>query len=351
MFARRLPTDHQPRSWRHIASALSDPSGHRQSSKPVIDFLRDPHVQALFTKPGAAFEPPADRSPHHDNFVKKTAAIQVTPTQNGKYDINVLKEDALWLSKNARINEVAALRVAVVELQSRARSQLLGPISTQDVANIQEAAGATNIHAANVLPGLNLSGARDAADIQSTFEKTESRRHRLFQTYLAERRFYAASVDYVFTLMLQERLPTSGASTSDDALSAIRTSFLQAYGIAADQSPTSSPDARTQTYHTLAFKNIGLLPNLIQLVQAGLDGLVEDKSVLSDELDADYLSTLFTEMLHRMAIAFQLLDLSSEVFVSPPLAIQWFSLFTKLSFLNRLEDVCILSPCAAPDYS
>ena len=250
------------------------------------------------------------------------------------------------MSKNARINEVAALRVAVVELQSRARSQLLGPISTQDVANIQEAAGATNVHAANVLPGLNLSGTRDAADIQAAFETTESRRHRLFQTYLAERRFYAASVDYVFTLMLQERLPTSA---SNDALSAIRTSFLQAYGIAPGQPSVSSPDARNQTYHTLAFKNLGLLPNAIQLVQAGLDGVVEDKSVLSDVLDTDYLSTLFTEMLHRMTIAFQLLDLSSDVFVSPPLAIQWFSLVTKLSFLNRLEDVCILPTCAGPN--
>ncbi len=327
------------RSWRHIASALADPSGNRQSSRAVIDFLRDPYVQSLFTKPGSAFEPPGGKSSHHDNFVKKTSAVQVTPTPNEKYDINVLKDDALWLSKNARINEVAALRVIVIEFQSRPRSQLLGPISTQDVANIREAAGVTSAHAANILPGLNLSGARDAADIQAEFEKPESRRHRIFQTYLAERRFYSASADYIFTLMLQERLPTSSPT---DASRTIRSSFLHAFRLGPKQPQISPADTQTKTYHTLAWQNLNLLPDLVQLAQSGLGGVMEDKSVLSDELQDGWLKTLLTEMLHRMAIAFQLLDLSSDTFVSPPLALLWFSLVAKFVFLNRIGDVCIL---------
>ncbi|RYP85770.1 hypothetical protein DL770_005001 [Monosporascus sp. CRB-9-2] len=330
-------------SWRHVASALADPSGHRQSGQAVIDFLTDPYVQSLFTKPGSAFESQGDKSPHHDSFVKKTAAIQVTPTPNEKYDINVLKEDALWLSKNARVNEVAALRVVVIEFQSRPRSQLLGPISAQDVANIQEAAGATNAHAAYILPGLNLSGARDATEIQTEFEKPESRRRRIFQIYLAERRFYSATADYIFTLMLQERLPKSPPT---DATRTIRTSFLKAYGIAPKQSRHSPADMRTNKYQTLAWQHLNLLPEAVQLAQSGLDSIVEDRSVLSDELGDDWLKTVLTEMLHRMTVAFQLLDLSSDAFVSPPLALLWFSLVGKFVYLGQLggfrEDIAEL---------
>lgn len=326
----------QSRSWRHVASALADPSGHRQSSQAVIDFLCDPYVQSLFTKPGSAFEPQGDKSPHHGNFVKKTAAIQVTPTPNEKYDINILKEDVLWLSKNARINEVAALRVVVIEFQSRLRSQLLGAISTQDVANIQEAAGATNAHAASVLPGLNLSGARDAADIQAEFEKLESRRRRIFQTYLDERRFHSACVDSIFTLMLQKRLPTSSTT---DASKKIRTSFLQAYGISPKQAQSSLTGKSTSKYHTLAWQHLNLLPDIVQLLQSDLGGAVDDKSVLTDELQNDWVKTLLSEILHRMTVAFQLLDLSTDTFVSPPLVLLWFSLVAKLDFLERLEGV------------
>ncbi|KAG4218397.1 hypothetical protein PC116_g33123, partial [Phytophthora cactorum] len=160
-------------SWKLLASALTDPSGHRQSSSAVVDYLTDPLVQSFFTQPGSAFDPPSDKSPHNAAFVKKTAAIQVTPAPNDKYDINTIKEDALWLSKNARINEIAALRVVVIEFQSRPRNQLLGPISNQDVASLREAAGASNAQTTNILPGFNIMSTLDAADIQANFEKPE----------------------------------------------------------------------------------------------------------------------------------------------------------------------------------
>lgn len=322
----KKPADSEYRSWRHVALALVDPSGRRQSSQPIINFVCDPYVQSLFTKPGSAFEPQGDRSPHHESFVKKTAAIQVTPTPNEKYDISIIKDDAIWLSKNARINEVAALRVVVIEFQSRLRNQLLGPISTQDVANIQEAAGATNAHAASVLPGLHFSGARDAADIQADFEKTESRRYRIFQTYLDERRFHAAAVDYTFTLMLQGSWPTSAPT---DASRAIGPSFLQAF------------DMKIEKYHTLAWQSLNLIPDILQLLQSDLGGVVEDKSLLTDELQSQWIMSLLSETLHRMTVAFQLLDQSAHIFVSPPLVLLWFSLVAKLDFLERLGDVRI----------
>ncbi|KAI0834993.1 nucleoporin subcomplex protein binding to Pom34-domain-containing protein [Hypoxylon sp. FL0890] len=321
-------------SWKLVASALTDPSGHRQSSRAVIDYLTDPLVQSFFTKPGSAFDPPGDKSPHHAAFVKKTAAIHVTPTSNDKYDINVIKEDALWLSKNARINEIAALRVVVIEFQSRPQNQLLGPISNQDVANLREAAGAANAQTTNILPGLKIGSTLDAAEIQANFEKADSRKRRIFQTYLDECRYYAATNDYLFTLILQESLPTSPVT---DASREIRKSYLEAYGMSPKQPQKSPNDTPTKTFHALVTQYLNLIPDSISRSQAPIDTTIEDKDLQTEELNVLWIQTWLTEALHRMVVVFQLLDLSSDVFVSAQVAQQWFSLVSAFGFLDQLQ--------------
>lgn len=312
-----------------------DPSGHRQSSQTVIDFFNDPLVQSFFTSPSSAFEPPGDKGTHHATFEKKTAAIHVTPTPNDKYDINVIKKDALWLSKNARINEVAALRVVVIEYQSRPASQLLGPISNQDVASLRAATGAGK-QTSNIIPGLSLTASLDASEIQADFEKPESRRRRIFQTYLSERRHYAATNDYIFTLMLQEKLPTSPAT---EASAAIRKSLLDVYGISSKQPQKPTADIPTKTCHALIAQYVSLLPGCIQRAGTSLESVVDDKDLATEDAQELWMHTSLTEMLHRMTILFQLLDRSTDSFVSDTIAQQWFSLVNDLAFLNQLQGV------------
>ncbi|KAI0382623.1 nucleoporin subcomplex protein binding to Pom34-domain-containing protein [Hypomontagnella monticulosa] len=321
-------------SWKLIASALTDPSGHRQSSSLVVDYLTDPLVQSFFTKPGSAFDPPGDKNLHHATFVKKTAAIQVAPAPNDKYDISVIKEDALWLSKNARINEVAALRVVIIEFQSRPQNQLLGPLSNQDVANLREASGAANAQTTNVLPGFKITNTLDAAEIQANFEKPESRKRRIFQTYLDETRYYAATNDYLFTLMLQESLPTSPPT---DASRTIRKSYLEAYGMSPKQPQKSPGDTPTKTFHALITQYLNLLPDSVSRSQSSIDNIVDDKILLTQELNDLSIQTWLTEALHRMVVVFQLLDLSSDVFVPAQIAQQWFSLVGAMGFLDSLQ--------------
>ncbi|KAI1075311.1 nucleoporin subcomplex protein binding to Pom34-domain-containing protein [Whalleya microplaca] len=321
-------------SWRLLAEALLDPTGHRQDSRVVVDFLTDPLVQTFFTKPGSAFERPADKSPHHAAFVKKTAAIQVTPDPNDKYDINVIKEDALWLSDKAPISNVAALRVVAVEFQSRAKSQLAGPISNQDLANLREAAGAANTQSTHILPGINIASALDASEIQADFEKPESRRRRIFQTYLDERRYYAAAHDYLFTLMLQERLPVSPLT---DAARTVRTSFLEAYGMSPKQPQKSPADTPTRTFHALVTQFINLLRECVERLEMLVDHEPTDKELWTEEVRVQWIQTYLAEALHRLVVIFQLLDLSSDVFVSSQLAQQWFSVFHFFGFFDQFQ--------------
>lgn len=61
------------------------------------------------------FGPPSAKS--RSAFQTKTAAINVTPSSNGDYDIDQIKADALWLSESSKIDEISALRVVLLDWQ------------------------------------------------------------------------------------------------------------------------------------------------------------------------------------------------------------------------------------------
>jgi nuclear pore complex protein Nup188 len=267
--------------------------------------------------------------PNKQAFETRTSAVQVTPTPNPKYDVKAIKEDAIWLSKNARVNLLAALRVVVIEFQSRPRSQLTGPISSQDVANLQEAAGATSAQTSTILPGLNLASTRDAADIQADFEKEESRRRRIFQTYLTERRYFSMSVDYLFTLMLHEQLPSCPTT---EATTKIRNSCLEAYGLT---SQTPSAEAPARTYHALISQYFTIVADSIKSCE-DITSVAEDQILHDDEMQLEWMKTFLAEAIHAMTVSYQLLDLSSQVLVSAELVRQWFQFVGDTSFLEVL---------------
>ncbi|KAK7963729.1 hypothetical protein PG996_008585 [Apiospora saccharicola] len=328
-------------SWRLLAAALSDTTGHRQGSKAVVEFLTNPQIKSLFTKPNTVFEV-GDNDSYKQAFETRTSAVQVTPTPNDKYDVKTIKEDSIWLSKNARINLLAALRVVVIEFQSRARSQLIGAISSQDAVSLQEAAGATNAQTSTIIPGLNLSGLPDAADLESDFEKPESRRLRIFSTYLNERRHFAMSTDYIFTLMLQQRLPS--LPTATEATTKIRDSFLEAYGLTS-LTPQSDPPAKT--YHALVSRYFTVVSDSIAAC-GDITTATEDRSLHRDDMQIERMRTFVTEAIHAMTVAFQLLDLSNQVLVPAELLQQWFQFLGDTSFLELIGSTQGLGDLESP---
>jgi nuclear pore complex protein Nup188 len=83
-------------------------------------FFADSATQNILQKPFAPFEPQ-----QNSQFATLTAAINVTPDDNGPYDIKQIKGDALWLAEAVQIDKVAALRIVVLEWQKRPAARLL----------------------------------------------------------------------------------------------------------------------------------------------------------------------------------------------------------------------------------
>ncbi|KAK8189019.1 nucleoporin subcomplex protein binding to Pom34-domain-containing protein [Phyllosticta capitalensis] len=173
-------------SWKDVFSALStqDPHGENETLR---NFLNDESNAAALNKPFAPFQPPNPQS--KSSYETKTSAINVTPGENDHYDIKEIKTDTEWLSGEANINEVAALRIVLLEWQTRPAAQLLSGFTEEETLSVQEAAGGANLGSSTFLPKSSILAATASSIGQSfaTFNTEEQRRLRILDVYNSER--------------------------------------------------------------------------------------------------------------------------------------------------------------------
>ncbi|KAK3357224.1 nucleoporin subcomplex protein binding to Pom34-domain-containing protein [Lasiosphaeria hispida] len=310
-------------SWKSVASALDDKSVDRITSAALSAFLKDAYVHQLLKSPTTTFEPPSAQS--KTDFETKTAAINVIPAPNDRYNISEIKDDARWLSETANINQVIALRIVVVEYQSRAHSHLTGPLSTQDVVNIQEAAGVSDAQASSILALLNVSVVADAESTWADFETKTSRRQRILTTYLSERRSFLSAADTLVTFLLHSNKDRLGPE-----IDALRQAVLKdAFGFD-ELAPV--PDLRR--FQLLAPKYLAFLDECINRSQSS--PTFKDRELITEQLEVDWARTALTEAIHAMALAFQILDLEAPGFAPPDVVTQWFQFVDTFAFLEPL---------------
>ena len=303
--------------------------GHRLSSPAITTFLKDEYVLRLLKAPSKAFEPPTPQT--RSDFDTKTSAINVVPSPNDPYKLDEIKRDVLWLSGVAKISEVVALRIAVLEYRSRPQSHLSGPLETKDVAHIREAAEISDAVASGVLALLNVSATADGETTMANFEKESSRRRRLLATYLSERRSFMSTADSLMTFLLYSA-PSSLAPQVDAARRAIAIK-----GFNFDE----AANLNVAVFADLAPKYIDLLEGCVSRCQS--DPEITDADVFTEELQADWVRTAMTEAIHAISLAFQVIDIRGSAFASPDIVIQWFRLMDAVYFFDTLGGVSIFS--------
>lgn len=297
---------------------MEDRSGALRHTETVTKFLEDDHVRSLLRDPSLAFTAPSDAT--KSDFETRTAANQVTPTKNEHYDTDVIKADATWLSKAANINLVSALRIVIVEFQSRPATQLTGPLSAQDAINLQEALGVSNAQSSSL--AAILGATRDADAIWADFGTEEARRLRIFQTYLAERRYLAMTVDLIHgeTLCGEMKRITSGQHNLSEP----------SYPSLEDQSNSDE---------VLVSNNMKMVTRIIESMANGYKKDINDKSLQTEDAELDWQRTLLTELVHALSVIFQTFDHASDFFAAPETVMEWFSLMETYVFLSGIVVV------------
>ena len=108
-------------SWKTAYRVLSD-SDNALEERTLEAFLTDSDSLVHLVNP---LDPYPHRSPKtKGDFETKTAPINVSQSSNGDYNLEELKQDAIWLSEKLDVEESIALRIAVIEWQQRPADEL-----------------------------------------------------------------------------------------------------------------------------------------------------------------------------------------------------------------------------------
>lgn len=259
------------------------------------------------------------------DFETKTSAIHVTPSSNGKYDVKTLKEDAQWLAKNAKLNLLAALRIALIESQSRAAAHLGGQLSLQDELNLRDAAGDNEAQSSS-LAIANSAESTDADTLWEKFQKEEPRRLRLFKTYLSERRFFTMAVSHLHSLMFYGKLPIA----TDVALDKLS----QRYNLPQPVSGQGDIEGRRAFVESTITAYLDFLALVTEESETPLDGITDDPVVFIEEVAVEWLRTTMDQAVNTVLVVFQALDFMNAVMIEPNLVARWFSMMKGHSFFS-----------------
>lgn len=318
-------------SWRTALTAL-DSTG--SIHKDLEAFLSDPYVRHLLARPFDPYTKPAPQT--KSLFETRTAAINITPTNNSNYKIKEIKEDALWLSKEANLDEVSALRIVVLEYQSRSSAHLLCDFTPEEAASLQEAGGNINTETSNLVPRTLLLGTTSKDNQAKTFDSEESRRIRSLRLYLSERRNLLKCAEILIQTGLDHELAKEGdkAKGKEDGVQLIdhvRTSLIE------------DISNHGRGYNDFLSACVQAIENDIKLLNEGSGWFKEDG--FRESLEIDWLSNQIIQATHTMEILLWTLDAQKlDQARSSKIVSSWFQFASLYGFFDQFQPVGVPIP-------
>jgi nuclear pore complex protein Nup188 len=306
--------------WTFAYTALSDLSSASQNST-LESFVSDNETCDTLSRLFAPFQQASSQT--KSLFDSKTAPINVSQPPDNDYNLQQLKDDSLWLSKELGIDELSALRCAIMEWQQRPADLLLGKVqssnNTQDFTQSYFGKG-------TAAPGASLDSDGKAGP---DFEDVELRRQRLLKICLEERSAAIACSALLVSL---------AASGSDKHPESTKTTPSHESG----HQKTWVHTQASRVYHSAA-SGAGKLSRCIQAISSlatTLGGSEHQPSFLKDrpELTTVYYDAIVSDLVNatRVILA-QTFALDSAV--SPPDARDWFKLMQSFEFFDDLSPM------------
>jgi nuclear pore complex protein Nup188 len=267
---------------------------------------------------------PAPNPQTKSAFETKTSAINVAPSSKTRYDIKEVKEDALWLSKEARIDEVSALRIVLVECQDRPSAQLLGQLSNEEVVSIQEAARISQLATALLPQNENPS------TIQEDFDSQLSRRIRILRTYLSERRNLLQCLNIICQKSLY---PGPDGPDSDKGKD-------QANPLSWVQAVSQNVLQKTADRDKWIVEAISAIRVVAGNIDGGSGWFQADGG--RDDLEREWAHNQITEISHTMEVIFQFVDCRPNI-CSSAVVIAWLEAMKQYGFFDQSPAVSCIS--------
>ncbi|KAB8279483.1 nucleoporin subcomplex protein binding to Pom34-domain-containing protein [Aspergillus minisclerotigenes] len=320
--------DVQLLSWKRAFLYTCNPKDDLGDTGSLHAFLSHPESVQLLASCLDGFTSSSAKT--KSDFESKTAAIHAETTAQASYNLKELKEDALWLSQKAGIDEISALRIAVLEWQNRPATRLLSGFSEEESTSLQSAAGVENFRMSLAGPSFAeiFSQKVGREDNASGFVSEESRRLRLRELYLSERTHIIKTARRLFALSLRNDVNEPAPQMSEQK----RSDLLCQLGATLFNDKLAGDKCRT------------FIQACIKAIQGRLSALESDGGWLglaeSNEAVEDLWRTaLVEEILHIVQILFLRLQSSAEL-PSADVFVSWLRLMGDYNFLETLQIPC-----------
>lgn len=246
----------------------------------------------------------------------------MTPSPQARYDIKQIQSDALWLSKETNIDEVAALRIVVLEWQSRPGLKLVLGNTDDDSATIKDDSG---VFSRQALTGASASPAFDKAPSER-LDQPDVRRQRLLELYFSELQYILKTSEYTTFTALCEATSPAGKS---------EIGWLEKLGngILTEWNVHGHVAGSKENILVTAVQALG---TRVQALENG-SGWFKDESA-QEELETSFARSQILEMIQIMRIMLVLLESSTKMSRSD-VALAWFRFMANLSFFESFEPV------------
>lgn len=306
----------------------------------LYQFLSHPESIRCLSQSLNPFAPPSAKS--KSEFESKTAAIHVNTSPQAPYDLSEIKADASWLSEKAKVDEVTALRITILEWQSRPAARLLAGFSEEESTSLQDAAGVDSFRAS--LAGLPMvqivKRTADREDGRLGFSTEESRRHRLRLLYLSEKNHILKVSRKLLALSLSGRRPNQpiAAGEGGNARDVTTDAKLRELGLTIFKDKSGNTGKNNFLSECVA----AIRSRLSDFEgEGGWLGAVES----NQECEDAWRTMLIDEIVHIMQILFLQLQSSNSV-PTAELVLSWLRLMGDYGFLESVRVVSTVCICA-----
>lgn len=242
------------------------------------------------------------------------------------------------------IDELSALRIVVLEWQTRSKTRLLVGLSEDEVVSLQDAAQA-NAFGASAL-GFRSSILPEAIAKDDDFLTATKRQSRLVEIYLAERRYILKVCEWLLYRGLCDEIPEaapSGIYDVREAEQAARSHWIFQLGrdMVKESGIAGDASAGNRRY---ALDCIEALEDRMARITSGQGSGYVKAEGGRDEAQEAYIKNAVLEATHILQILFVVLDTTSEITASD-VVLAWFRLNEQYDFFDNFDMVRIPFSC------
>lgn len=303
------------------------PDDENQSIKR---FLSDPQTLALLLQPIAPFSSPSNQS--KSSFDTKTSPINVAQKEHARYNIDEIKGDTLWLSKTVQIDELAALRIVVLEWQTRSAAQLSQSSSLKSVPDPGHTLNRPITGHGSILARSQSQG-QGAPKVSTELV----RKSRLLDLFLQERRYLLKCAEFILSFALRKAAEREAGGAEPVATS--ETQWLADIGLDLLCQWTQESTLSSKIPH----QGKSFLAEAATAIQAKITKLGEGSGwtvpeTIQTDVEILWGTNQAIEMVHMMQIMQDLLQSITTVPNADTL-IPWFRLMSEVAFFEGFQLV------------